>query len=126
MPRTPISTPQAPTAIGPYSQAIRHETLLWCSGQIPIDPATGELIAGDAAAQARRCLQNLEAVCKAAGSHLQDAIRCTVYLTDLADFAAVNEVYAEYVGSPPPARACVQVAALPKGGLVEIDAVIAL
>jgi reactive intermediate/imine deaminase len=125
MPRTAISTPQAPKAIGPYSQAIRHETLLWCSGQIPIDPATGELVAGDAAAQARRCLQNLEAVCTAAGSHLRDAIRCTVYLTDLADFAAVNTVYAEFMGSPPPARACVQVAALPKGAQVEIDAVVA-
>ncbi len=115
-----------PAAIGPYSQAIRHGDLLWCSGQIPLDPATGELIEGDAAAQAQRCLDNLSAVALEAGTSLNAALRCTVYLTDLADFAAVNEIYAGYMGDPAPARVCVQVAALPRGASVEIDAVIAL
>lgn len=124
--RIAIATDTAPAAIGPYAQAIRHGELLWCSGQIPLDPATGELIDGDAAAQARQCLDNLAAVASAAGGRLIDAVRCTIYLTDLADFAAVNEVYGTYVGDPAPARACVQVAALPRGAQVEIDAVIAL
>jgi 2-iminobutanoate/2-iminopropanoate deaminase len=124
--RTAIQTGDAPAAIGPYSQAIRHGDTLWCSGQIPLDPATGELIDGDAPAQAERCLQSLAAVAEAAGGSLQDALRCTVYLVDLADFAAVNEVYARFMGDPAPARVCVQVAALPRGARVEIDAVIAL
>ncbi|MFT4035759.1 MAG: Rid family detoxifying hydrolase [Patulibacter sp.] len=124
--RTAIQTPGAPAAIGPYSQAIRHRDTLWCSGQIPLDPATGELVGGDAAAQAERCLQNLAAVAKAAGGALADAVRCTVYLTDLADFAAVNEVYVRFMGDPAPARVTIGVAALPKGAQVEIDAVIAL
>ncbi|MBO9532142.1 MAG: RidA family protein [Solirubrobacteraceae bacterium] len=124
--RTAISTGDAPAAIGPYSQAIRHGDLLWCSGQIPLDPETGELIDGDAAVQARRCLESLAAVALSAGGSLNAALRCTVYLTDLADFAAVNEVYAEFMGDPAPARVCVQVAALPRGANVEIDAVIAL
>lgn len=124
--RTAISTADAPAAIGPYSQAIRHGDLLWCSGQIPLDPASGELISGDAAAQARRCLESLAAVAREAGGSLNAALRCTVYLTDLADFGAVNEVYAEFMGDPAPARVCVQVGALPRGADVEIDAVIAL
>jgi 2-iminobutanoate/2-iminopropanoate deaminase len=124
--RSQIQTAGAPEAIGPYSQAIRHGDTLWCSGQIPLDPATGELIDGDAAAQAERCLQSLQAVADAAGAALTDALRCTVYLTDLADFQAVNEVYATFMGTPAPARVCVQVAALPRGARVEIDAVIAL
>lgn len=124
--RTAIHTAGAPAAIGPYSQAIRHGDTLWCSGQIPLDPATGELIDGDAAAQAERCLQSLAAVAEEAGTSLGAALRCTVYLTDLADFQAVNEVYARFMGEPAPARVCVQVAALPRGASVEIDAVIAL
>ncbi|MEH3052779.1 MAG: RidA family protein [Patulibacter minatonensis] len=124
--RTAIHTDGAPAAIGPYSQAIRHGDTLWCSGQIPLDPATGELVEGDAAAQAEQCLKNLVAVADAAGGDLHGALRCTVYLTDLADFTAVNEVYARFMGDPAPARVCVQVAALPRGADVEIDAVIAL
>lgn len=124
--RTAISTDAAPAAIGPYSQAIRHGDLLWCSGQIPLDPSTGELIDGDAAAQAERCLQSLAAVAHEGGGSLADAVRCTIYLTDLADFAAVNAVYAQFFTEPAPARACVQVAALPRGAQVEIDAVVAL
>ena len=124
--RTAVQTGDAPAAIGPYSQAIRHGDTLWCSGQIPLDPATGELIEGDAAAQAERCLQSLAAVAEAAGASLGAALRCTVYLTDLADFAAVNEVYGRFMGDPAPARVCVQVAALPRGAAVEIDAVVAL
>lgn len=124
--RTAIEASGAPAAIGPYSQAIRHGDTLWCSGQIPLDPATGELIDGDAAAQAERCLLSLAAVIEAAGGALQDALRCTVYLTDLADFTAVNEVYARFMGDPAPARVCVQVAALPRGASVEIDAVVAV
>lgn len=124
--RQSVQSSAAPAAIGPYSQAIRHGELLWCSGQIPLDPATGELITGDAAAQAERCLLNLGAVAEAAGTSLHRALRCTIYLTDLGDFAAVNAVYERHVGSPAPARVTVQVAALPKGAAVEIDAVIAL
>lgn len=124
--RESVQTSDAPAAIGPYSQAISHSGLLWCSGQIPLDPASGELVAGDAAAQAERCLLNLAAVASAAGGKLGDALRCTIYLTDLGEFAAVNEVYARFMGDPAPARVTVQVAALPKGAQVEIDAVIAL
>ena len=121
-----IHSADAPAAIGPYSQAIRHGDLLYCSGAIPLDPSTGELIDGDAAAQAERCLKSLEAIASAAGGRLIDAVRCTVYLTDLGEFAAVNTAYAEYFLEPAPARVTVQVAALPKGAQVEIDAIIAL
>lgn len=124
--RTAIHTSGAPAAIGPYVQAIRAGDLLFCSGQIPLEPATGELIAGDTAAQAERCLTSLGAVAEEAGASLGDAVRCTIYLTDLADFAAVNAVYERFVGDPAPARVTVQVAALPKGASVEIDAIIAL
>jgi 2-iminobutanoate/2-iminopropanoate deaminase len=124
--REAIHTPYAPAAIGPYVQAIRSGGLLFCSGQIPLDPDTGELIEGDAAAQADRCLQSLEAVAQTAGGSLTDAVKTTIYLTDLADFAAVNAVYTGFVGHPAPARVTVQVAALPKGANVEIDAIIAL
>jgi reactive intermediate/imine deaminase len=125
-PRQSVQSSDAPAAIGPYSQAIRHGQLLWCSGQIPLDPATGELVGGDAAAQAERCLLNLAAVAQAGGGALTDALRCTIYLTDLGEFAAVNAVYERFMGEPAPARVTVQVAALPKGAAVEIDAVIAL
>jgi 2-iminobutanoate/2-iminopropanoate deaminase len=124
--RRPISTPNAPAAIGPYSQGMRSGDLLFCSGQTPLDPSSGELVKLDVEGQARRCLENLVAVCAAAGARLEDAVRCTVYLTDMNDFARVNEVYAEFFSDEPPARVAVGVAALPKGADVEIDAIVAL
>jgi 2-iminobutanoate/2-iminopropanoate deaminase len=116
----------APAAIGPYSHAVSAAGLLFCSGQIPLDPATGELIGETPAEQARRCLENLQAVCESAGASLQRAVRLTIYMTDLAAFAEVNEVYGGFFGDDPPARVTVGVAALPKGAQVEIDAVVAL
>jgi len=116
----------APPAIGPYSQAVRAGELLFCSGQIPLDPATGEIVGATAGEQARRCLENLSAVCDAAGTTLQRSLRVTVYMTDLAAFAEVNEVYASFFASEPPARVTVGVAQLPKGAQVEIDAIVAL
>ncbi len=124
--RTSVTTTSAPAAIGPYSQAIRDGSLLWCSGQLGLDPAKGVLVADDTAAQARQALLNLDSICREAGTSLAKALRCTVYVVDLADFAAVNQVYAGFFSEPYPARATVQVAALPKGGRVEIDAVVAL
>lgn len=125
--RRAVSTDSAPAAIGPYSQAIRTGNLLFCSGQIPLDPASGEIVKEDVAGQTRRCLQNLGAVVEAAGASLADAVRCTVYLTDMGDFTRVNEVYEEFfAGDDPPARVAVAVAALPKGADVEIDAIVAL
>jgi 2-iminobutanoate/2-iminopropanoate deaminase len=124
--REKIETPEAPAAIGPYSQAIRHGDLLFCSGQISLDPSTGELVKEDAPGQARRCLQSLEAVCLAAGASLANAVRVTLYLTDLNEFAPVNEVYAEFFTADPPARVALGVAALPRGADVEIDAVVAV
>ena len=121
-----IQTAEAPEAIGPYSQAVRHGDLLFCSGQIPLDPGSGELVKLDPPGQARRCLENLDAVCQAAGARLADAVRCTVYLTDINDFARVNEVYAEFFPGDPPARVAIQAAALPRGADVEIDAIVAL
>ena len=120
--RKRISTAAAPAAIGPYSQAISAGGLVHCSGQIALDPGTGTLIAGDVSAQAERVLANLSAVLKAAGSDLSRVVKCTVYLKNMADFAAVNAVYARHFpGEAPPARATVAVAELPKGALVEID-----
>jgi 2-iminobutanoate/2-iminopropanoate deaminase len=124
--REPIDAPAAPAAVGPYSHAVRVGDLLFCSGQIPLDPATGELTGASAGEQARRCLENLGAVCAAAGTSLERAARMTVYMTDLAAFAEVNEVYAEFFGGEPPARVTVGVAQLPRGAYVEIDAVVAL
>jgi 2-iminobutanoate/2-iminopropanoate deaminase len=125
--RTPVATDHAPAAIGPYSQAIRTGSLLFCSGQIPLDPSTGEIVKEDVAGQTQRCLENLGAVCQAAGTSLTEAVRCTVYLVDIADFARVNEVYGEFFGGDdPPARVAVGVASLPKGADVEIDAIVAL
>ena len=124
--RETISAPEAPAAIGPYSHAVRAGELLFCSGQIPLDPASGELVGATAAEQARRCLENLRAVCEAAGTSLQRAVRVTVYMTDLQAFAEVNEVYAGFFSEQPPARVAVGVAALPRGAYVEIDAVVAL
>jgi 2-iminobutanoate/2-iminopropanoate deaminase len=125
--RTPIEAPGAPAAVGPYSHAVSTGELLFCSGQIPLDPATGELVGDTAAAQARRCLENLQAVCAAAGTTLDRALRLTVYMTDLGEFAPVNEVYATFfAGGEPPARVAIGVSALPKGAQVEIDAIVAL
>ena len=124
--RQPIQTSDAPAAIGPYSQAIKTGDLLFCSGQVPLDPSSGEVVKQDTAGQAHRCLENLSAVCEAAGTSLGNAVRLTVYLTDMGDFAAVNEVYAGFFESDPPARVAVAVSALPKGADVEIDAIVAL
>jgi 2-iminobutanoate/2-iminopropanoate deaminase len=119
----PIATKDAPAAIGPYSQAVRVSNMVFLSGQIPLDPVTGQLVTGDIAAQTERVMQNLGAVLKEAGADFAAVVRCTIYLTNLADFAAVNETYGKYFPKNPPARATVQVAALPKGAQVEIDAI---
>jgi 2-iminobutanoate/2-iminopropanoate deaminase len=124
--RQTIDAPGAPPAIGPYSHAVRVGELLFCSGQIPLDPDGGELVGQTPAEQARRCLENLQQVCAAAGTTLSQAIRLTIYTTELGAFAEINEVYASFFAAEPPARAAVGVAALPKGALVEIDAIIAL
>ncbi|MBN9624432.1 MAG: hypothetical protein J0H06_16065 [Actinobacteria bacterium] len=124
--RVNIETDQAPAAIGPYSQAIAHEGVLYCSGAIPLDPA-GELVGeGDAPAQARQCLRNLEAIATAGGGELTEALQVTVYTTRLEEFPAINEAYAEFFEEPPPARVTIGVAALPKDALVEISALIPL
>ena len=123
--RQTIDAPGAPDAIGPYSHAVLAAGLLFCSGQIPLDPATGEITGATPAEQAERCLRNLAAVCEAAGTDLSRAVRMTVYMTDLGAFAAVNEVYGRFFGSDPPARVAIGVAALPRGAQVEIDAVVA-
>ena len=116
-----ISTPLAPAAIGPYSQAIRSGNLVFVSGQIPLDPQTGNIVEGDAAVQTARVLQNLSAILEAAGSSLGQVLKTTVYLRDLADFAMMNEVYARFFDDTPPARAAVEVARLPRNVSVEID-----
>ncbi|MEO6835717.1 MAG: RidA family protein [Candidatus Tumulicola sp.] len=118
-----IFTPLAPEPIGPYSQAIRSGTGLFCSGQIPIDPQTGEIVGGDVSAQAERVLQNLGAVLTAAGQTFADVVKTTIFLLDMNDFAAVNAVYERYFGSVKPARSTVAVAALPKGARIEIDCI---
>jgi 2-iminobutanoate/2-iminopropanoate deaminase len=122
--RSVVASEAAPRAIGPYSQAIVVGDMVFCSGQIPLDPATGELVGGtDIRAQTRRVLDNLEAVLDAAGAGLGKVVKTTIYLVDLSDFAAVNEVYGGYFKQNQPARATVQVAALPRGSRVEIDAI---
>lgn len=123
MSREVVSTEKAPTAIGPYEQAIKFNGFLFTSGQIALDPATGKLIEGDVSAQTRRVLENLKAVLEAGGSSLDHVIKATVYLTDLNSFAKMNEVYAEYLGEAKPARSTVGVASLPRGASVEIDLV---
>ena len=125
MPRTPISSDQAPAAIGPYSQAVRHGGFVFLSGQIPLDPATGQLVEGDIATQARRVFDNLRAVCAAAGGSFEDVVRVGIYLTDLGDVAAVNAVMAENFAAPFPARSTIEVSALPRGARVEVDAILA-
>jgi 2-iminobutanoate/2-iminopropanoate deaminase len=125
--RQSVSTDAAPEAIGPYSQAIRSGSLLFCSGQVALDPSSGELVKDDIEGQTRRSLENLAAVCDAAGGSLAEAVRCTIYLTDMGDFARVNDAYGSFFeGGDPPARVTVGVAALPKGADVEIDAIVAL
>ena len=118
-----IATPNAPQAIGPYSQAIKKGGLVFCSGQIPLDPATGQVVAGGIAEQTTRVLENLKAVLEAAGAGLDSVVKTTVFLKDLAEFAAMNEVYATYFGSAAPARSTVEVARLPKDVSVEIEAI---
>lgn len=124
--RQSFVVPGAPPAIGPYVHAVAASGLLFCSGQIPLHPETGELVGETPAEQARQCLENLAAVVEGAGARLADAVRCTVYLTDMDAFAAVNDVYAAFFPDDPPARLALGVAALPKGALVEVEAVVAL
>jgi reactive intermediate/imine deaminase len=124
--RRAVETDGAPASIGPYSQALQAGGVLYCSGQVPLDPASGELVQGGIAEQARRCLESLEAICEQAGVRLRDAARMTIYLTDLSLFGELNEVYADFFSEPFPARSTVGVAELPKGALVEIDATVPL
>jgi reactive intermediate/imine deaminase len=124
--RAIISSPAAPAAIGPYSQAIKVGNTVWVSGQIPLDPDTMEIVAGDITHQASRVFQNLSAIAEAAGGSLKDAVKVNISLTNLADFAAVNEVMASFFEEPYPARACVQVAALPKAVDIEVEMIMAL
>jgi reactive intermediate/imine deaminase len=121
--KTPIATDAAPRAIGPYSQAASAGPWIFLSGQIGLDPASGELVAGGVVAEAERVLQNLQAVLAAAGGALDDVLRTTIYLVDLGDFGQVNDVYARFFAAPFPARATVGVAALPRGARIEIDAI---
>lgn len=123
MTRKAVSTDKAPQAIGPYSQAIQAGSFLFVSGQIPIDPGTGEVRAGDIREQAQLVLNNLRAIVEEAGGTMSHVVKTTIFLADLSDFAAVNEVYAQFFDQPPPARATVEVSALPKGVGVEIEAV---
>jgi reactive intermediate/imine deaminase len=122
--KQPITTNKAPAAIGTYSQAIRAAGTVYVSGQIPLDPATGQLVAGDIRAQIHQVFRNLAAVSQAAGLGLESAVKVTVYLTDLGNFAAVNEIMAEYFPQPYPARAAIGVSALPRGAAVEADAIL--
>ncbi len=126
MPRQAIHSDQAPAAIGPYSQATRAGDMVFFSGQVPIDPATGQLVDGDIAAQARRAFDNLKAVCEAAGGSFDDIVRVGLYLTDLGQFSEVNAVMAEYFSQPYPARSTIGVSALPRGAAFEVDAVMVL
>jgi 2-iminobutanoate/2-iminopropanoate deaminase len=121
-----VMSKDAPEPIGPYSQAVISDQLVFCSGQLGIDPRTGKMVEGGSAVEARRCLENLKAILEQAGTDLTKVLRCTIYLTDLMDFQAVNSVYAEYFPASPPARTSVQVAALPRGAKVEIDAIASL
>ena len=124
--RQAVSTASAPKAIGPYSQAVRAGALLFVSGQVPLDPATGQLVGGDIAAQTHRVFQNLGEILKAGGASFDHVVRTTVFLADMNDFAAMNEVYATYFTSPAPARATVQVSRLPKDARIEIDVIAAI
>lgn len=126
MTRTPISTTDAPAAIGPYSQAVRAGNTVYLSGQIPLDPSTGQLVAGDIALQTRRVFDNMKAVCAASGGRMDQLVRVGIYVTDLANFATVNAVMAEYFEAPFPARSTIQVSALPRGAEVEVDGILVL
>lgn len=123
MEKKPVTTSAAPKAIGPYSQGIRAGEMLFCSGQIPLDPVTGELVVGGVEAETERVLKNLAAVLEGAGGTLADVVRTTIYLVDIGDFGVVNEVYGRFFTEPFPARATVEVKGLPRGARVEIDAV---
>ena len=118
-----ISTSEAPAAIGPYSQAVRSGNFLFCSGQIPLDPKSGQIVSGDIATQTRRVLDNVEAVLKAEGLTFENIVKTTIFLIDLGDFQTVNEIYGSYFKQQPPARSTVQVSALPKGAKVEIEVI---
>jgi reactive intermediate/imine deaminase len=126
MPKEPIHTPRAPAAIGPYSQAVRAGSTIYLSGQIPLDPKTMEVVKGDIRAQTRQVFDNLVAVAEAAGGSFANAVRLTIYLTDLANFPVVNEIMAEYCKEPYPARVTIGVAQLPRGAAVEIDGILVL
>jgi 2-iminobutanoate/2-iminopropanoate deaminase len=124
--RDPVTATGAPDAVGPYSHAVRSGGVLYCSGQVPLDPATGKLVEGSIGDQTRRCLENLRLVCQAAGAELSDAVRLGIYVTDMGTFPEVNEAYGSFFGEGPPARSTIGVAALPLGAAVEIDAIVAL
>ena len=123
MHKSVVSTPDAPEAVGPYSQGVSANGLVFCSGQIPLDPQSGELIDGSIADQTRRCMESLSAVLGAAGSSLDKVVKVTVYLADIADYAEFNEAYAAFVGAEPPARAAFAVSALPKGARIEVECI---
>ena len=125
MARIPVNTEKAPAAIGPYSQAVRSGSILFLSGQTPLDPQTGQLVEGDIATQTRRVFDNLKAVCEAAGSGMDGVVRVGTYLVDLGDFVTVNGVMAEYFDAPYPARSTIEVSGLPRGARVEVDAILA-
>lgn len=124
--RQPVATDKAPKAIGPYSQGVRSGNLLFVSGQVPIDPATGNIIEGDIKTQTDRVMRNLTAILEAAGGSMENVLRCTVYLADMNDFAAMNDVYGSYFSQPAPARSTIQAVRLPKDARVEIDVIAAL
>ena len=124
--RQPVTAPDAPAAVGPYSHAVRSGGFLFLSGQTPLDPATGRLVDGDIGEHTRQCLRNLQAVCAEAGASLGDAVRCGIYVTDISTFGEVNAAYAEFFPENPPARSTIGVASLPVGAQVEIDAIVAL
>jgi 2-iminobutanoate/2-iminopropanoate deaminase len=121
MKKEQISTENAPAAIGPYSQGVRVGGMVFFSGQIPLDPVSGEMVGADIVAQAEQVMKNMHAVLRAAGLEFENIVKTTIYLVDLADFGTVNEIYGRFFSDLPPARACVQVAALPKGALIEIE-----
>jgi 2-iminobutanoate/2-iminopropanoate deaminase len=124
--RTPINATAAPAAVGPYCHAVRHGEVLYCSGAIPLDPDSNEIVASSLAAETEQCLRNLAAVCEAAGTDLAQTLRATVYTTKLEGFAEINSAYEKYFPNMPPARVMIGVAALPKGSRVEIDAIVAV